>query len=94
MIDEAKIFKAVINLRNIIKPVSLKIIEELTTNRYLSVTDLYKKLDVGQSQVSQHLALLRNAKVVSFRKDGVVKNYSLNKTYIAKMHDVLKDLFG
>ncbi len=45
----------------------------------LCVCDIVKILDMGQSKISRHLAHLRNAGLVSDRRDGVWMYYSLGK---------------
>ena len=43
----------------------------------LCVCDIVTVLDIGQSKASRHLACLRNAGLVSDRRDGVWMHYSL-----------------
>jgi ArsR family transcriptional regulator len=45
----------------------------------LSVAELQEILDMGQSRISSHLALLRNGGLVMDRKDGKHSFYSLNE---------------
>ncbi len=49
----------------------------------LSVTQIVEKLDVSQPTVSHHLAILREANLVSAREDGKQTFYSLNQDHIA-----------
>jgi ArsR family transcriptional regulator, arsenate/arsenite/antimonite-responsive transcriptional repressor len=49
----------------------------------LSVNEIVEKLDVSQPTVSHHLALLREAGLVSVREEGKQTFYSLNQDRIA-----------
>jgi ArsR family transcriptional regulator len=54
----------------------LKIVEVLEAGE-ATVSDIQEKLDLEQAVVSQHLAKLRGAGVVSARRDGVHVFYQL-----------------
>ncbi|MCZ7641498.1 MAG: metalloregulator ArsR/SmtB family transcription factor [Pseudorhodoplanes sp.] len=54
-----------------------------------SVSELADELDLSQSNLSQHLAYLRRAKLVSAHRKGVSKVYSLIEH---PAHDVLQIL--
>ncbi|MCX6057977.1 MAG: metalloregulator ArsR/SmtB family transcription factor [Chloroflexi bacterium] len=49
----------------------------------LSVSEIVEKLDVSQPTVSHHLAILREADLVTVREDGKQTFYSLNQENIA-----------
>ena len=49
----------------------------------LSVSEIVQKLDVSQPTVSHHLAILREAGLVSVREEGKQTFYSLNQERIA-----------
>ncbi len=49
----------------------------------LSVNEIVDKLDVSQPTVSHHLAILRDAGLVSIREEGKQTYYSLNQENIA-----------
>jgi DNA-binding transcriptional ArsR family regulator len=49
----------------------------------LSVSEIVEKLDVSQPTVSHHLAILREAGLVSVREEGKQTFYSLNQERIA-----------
>jgi DNA-binding transcriptional ArsR family regulator len=48
----------------------------------IHVTAIYKKLRIEQSVASQHLGILRRAKLVTTKKEGKVVYYSVNDTTI------------
>ena len=58
-------------------PTRLMIINELL-NKKICVNDIEKILELRQSNISQHLSLLRLLNIVDFRKDGNKKCYFLN----------------
>ena len=49
---------------------------------WISVGDLTNKLDVSQPTVSHHLAILRDAGLVSIREEGKQTFYTLNQENI------------
>ncbi|MEI6603463.1 MAG: metalloregulator ArsR/SmtB family transcription factor [Clostridia bacterium] len=49
----------------------------------LSVNEIVEKLDVSQPTVSHHLAILREADLVTIREEGKQTFYSLNQENIA-----------
>jgi ArsR family transcriptional regulator len=49
----------------------------------LAVNEIVEKLDVSQPTVSHHLAILRDAGLVTIREEGKQTFYSLNQEYIA-----------
>ncbi len=49
----------------------------------LSVTEIVEKLDVSQPTVSHHLAILREAGLVTIREEGKQTFYSLNQERVA-----------
>ncbi|NMH61217.1 ArsR/SmtB family transcription factor [Alteromonas ponticola] len=59
----------------------------------LSVSELLTRIPVTQPVLSQHLALLREAKMVSTRRDGQVIYYSLMDRRIEQTIDLLYSFF-
>lgn len=54
----------------------------LLLDRELCVCDITKLMDINQSAVSNHLRLLRNSKLVQFRKVGKNTYYSLADSHV------------
>ena len=50
---------------------------------WLSVNDIVEKVNVSQPTVSHHLAILREADLVSVREEGKQTFYSLNQKRVA-----------
>lgn len=62
----------------------IKILHVLS-KRELCVCDIAAVISMGQSAVSHQLRLLRNARLVKFRKEGQMAWYSLNDDHVAKL---------
>ncbi|WP_367118131.1 ArsR/SmtB family transcription factor [Aliidiomarina sp.] len=60
-------------------------------NGEMSVGDLEKKLGLSQSSLSQHLAKLREQKIVGFRKEGTTVLYRIEDE---KAMTILESLHG
>lgn len=58
-----------------------------------SVNELVEKLDLSQSALSQHLAILRELALVATRKEGQTVFYSLASNDVEKMIALLHDLY-
>lgn len=69
-----------------------KIISQLLENGFMTVTELYEKLHLVQSVCSQHLAILRHAKIVTTRRDGKYIYYSVDTKRIHDLHNVSTQL--
>ena len=67
-------------------PTRLRLLEALA-KRELCVCDLAAVAGVSQSAVSHHLRLLRQLRMVSFRKDGRMAYYRLNDAHVAEIID-------
>ena len=53
----------------------------------LCVQDIADKLNMTQSNVSHQLRVLKNARLVKFRKDGKTIYYSLNDNHVEKIFE-------
>mgnify|MGYP005840414163 CR=1 FL=1 len=65
-------------------PTRIKIINALL-KRELCVCDLAALLSMGQSAISHQLRVLRNLRLVKFRKEGKVVYYSLDDDHILSL---------
>ena len=74
-------------------PKRLLIINELRDSE-LSVGDLCESLDLSQSNVSQHLAVLRERGVVSARREGTSVIYALRGTKVLAAVDLLREFLA
>lgn len=74
-------------------PKRLLIIDELR-DRELSVTDLCEALGLSQSNVSQHLAVLRDRGIVSTRRSRNSVFYSLRGQKVIQAVDLLREFLA
>lgn len=82
---QEEIFKVLANQKR------LEIIQ-LLDDRELSVTQMIDMLGLPQSNLSQHLSVLRQAKILNARRDGHVVNYRLADHRILRACDLIKDV--
>lgn len=77
-------------LKAIAHPVRLMIIEQLLLNPKC-VMAIHEILDVRQSNISQHLTILRNSGIVSSDSDGSYRCYYLRRPgFVRAVTDALK----
>lgn len=74
-------------LKTIAHPIRLAIIEILVKQGKLSVTDIYKKLDMEQSVISYHLKNLRMVNVVVSNRKGTKIFYSIEKPDVIRIFE-------
>lgn len=59
----------------------------------LSVGEIQKRVALGQSALSQHLAILRKDRLVRTRREAQTINYSLADTTSARIIELLHDIY-
>lgn len=62
-------------------PTRLKIVELLLENE-MCVNHIAKTMGMGQSAISHQLRVLRQARLVTYRKEGKTAYYSLNDDHV------------
>lgn len=65
-------------------PKRLEILDILEAEKEITVNALAKALEIPKANTSQHLAVLRQAGVVSTRRDGINVYYSLRSPRISE----------
>ena len=65
-------------------PTRIKLLALLTSDE-MRVSDIASALDMGQSAISHQLRVLRNARLVKFRKEGKEPWYSLDDDHVVKL---------
>ncbi|AOY77612.1 ArsR/SmtB family transcription factor [Clostridium formicaceticum] len=65
-------------LKSLSHPTRLEILELLKDKNELCVCEIYEKLDLEQSNVSQHLKILKDQGILSSRKEGLMVFYRVN----------------
>jgi DNA-binding transcriptional ArsR family regulator len=91
-LDYSELRKAVLVLRAVNHDLRKKIIALLEEHDQLTVTDIYVKLRLEQSVASQHLAILRKARIVQPSRDGKFIYYALDKERIQQISELIGDL--
>lgn len=86
MKTDAQLFKALSH------PLRLELLDQIGSCGELSVTDMDSSDKASQSCVSQHLAVLRKANLVSTRKESQRVYYSLNSDTFIEAKRTLEGL--
>src|SRR5699024_9206705 len=84
MLDEEEIKSLSDIFKALGDPTRLKIIYVLS-KRPLCVCDIANLLDMTQSAISHHLRMLRNLKLVKYRKEGKMVIYSLDDDHVLQL---------
>lgn len=72
-------YRKYLRVLNIIDhPLRLKILNLISENESLSVTDIYRRLSIDQAVASSHLSLLRSSGMVYTEREGKKIFYSIN----------------
>ena len=69
----------------------LRLVDE---QKKITVTEIYVKLRLEQSVVSQHLAIMRRAGVVLTKRDGKFIYYSVNYNRLKEINVFIEQLVG
>jgi ArsR family transcriptional regulator len=69
----------------------LEILDTLR-HRELSFGDIVARLGVPKSNVSQHLALMRNAGILNSRREGVNIYYRISSPNVVKACDLMREV--
>lgn len=91
-IDLQKVKKASMILRAINHKLRQEIMSVIDENGSSIVTDIYKKLDIEQSVVSQHLGILRRANIVVTSRVGKFIHYSVNHDRLVEVDEFVDQL--
>ncbi len=84
-IDSDKLELAAGKLRAISHPMRIAIIELLSEKGTLSVTDIYKSLNIEQATASHHLNILKGKNVLVSKRIGKKIFYSLRSHTITEI---------
>ena len=74
------------------EPNRRKIIELLADNGKLSATDIAKKFHLTPPAISQHLKVLREAKLVDMEKRAQQRIYTVNPATISELEEWIKKI--
>jgi len=89
---EEDIQLAALAMKSIAHPLRLKILCVLGDGE-LSVQDIVEKVGTSQSNISQHLAILRDKDVLTTRKDANRVFYRIGDLRIIKLVGMMRDVF-
>ena len=66
----------------------------LLRNKELSVTELIKKTQLSQSNISQHLSIMKSKGIVVSNRNGKNIYYKLTNPKIIKAFDIIRDILA
>jgi len=72
-------------------PKRLEIIDKLRVGE-LSVTELVEALEISQSNLSQHLSVMRQREIVTTRREGLNVFYRLSNSKITQACDLMRQV--
>jgi DNA-binding transcriptional ArsR family regulator len=88
-IDIDKLEKAASKLRAMAHPMRIAIVDLLTSNKKLTVTEIYNKLSIEQATASHHLNILKNKGLLESKRDGKMILYSLKNDALTRLIDCI-----
>ncbi|MCX6278757.1 MAG: metalloregulator ArsR/SmtB family transcription factor [Bacteroidetes bacterium] len=88
-IDIQKLEMAASRLRAMAHPMRIAIVELLTDNEKLTVTEIYVHLGIEQASASHHLNILKNKGLLESKRDGKMILYSLRIQALTKLIDCI-----
>lgn len=77
VLDIQKLEKAASRLRAMAHPMRIAMIELLTVNKRLTVTEIYERLGIEQAAASHHLNILKSKGLLESKRDGKMIHYSV-----------------
>jgi DNA-binding transcriptional ArsR family regulator len=88
-LDIEKLELAASKLRAMAHPMRIAIIDLLTANKKLTVTEIYERLSIEQASASHHLNILKNKGLLESKRDGKMILYSLKTNVLANVIDCI-----
>jgi DNA-binding transcriptional ArsR family regulator len=88
-LDIQKLELAASKLRAMAHPMRIAIIELLTENKKLTVTEIYERLSIEQASASHHLNILKGKGLLESKRDGKMILYSLKTSVLANVIDCI-----
>ena len=90
--DLKKLIAAKLVIRALANAVRVKIVEIIVEKKEVNVNVIYGILEIEQSVTSQHLKILRDANLVTTRRDGKMIYYSFNEKRYSEIESAVKVL--
>lgn len=94
VIDDYQIKKSALIFRAINHKLRQEILLLIHEKNKIEVTHIYKNLHIEQCVASQHLAILRNTKIVSAERQGKFIYYSINYSRLHIINEFIKNLLA
>jgi DNA-binding transcriptional ArsR family regulator len=88
-LDIQKLEMAASRLRAMAHPMRIAIIDLLTENKKLTVTEIYERLNIEQASASHHLNILKSKGLLESKRDGKMILYSLRITALTNIIDCI-----
>ncbi len=88
-LDIVKLEAAASKLRAIAHPMRIAIIDLLTENEKLSVTEIYEQLNIEQASASHHLNILKGKGILGSKRSGKKIFYFLQNTTLSEIVDCI-----
>jgi len=88
-LDIEKLEIAASKLRAIAHPMRIAIVDLLTSNPKMTVTEIYENLNIEQASASHHLNILKNKGLLDSRRDGKMIYYSLKFEHLTEVIDCI-----
>jgi DNA-binding transcriptional ArsR family regulator len=88
-LDVEKLELAASKLRAIAHPMRIAIIDLLTVNPKMTVTEIYEYLNLEQASASHHLNILKNKGLLDSKRDGKKIYYSLKFEHLMELIDCI-----
>ncbi len=88
-LDVEKLELAASKLRAIAHPMRIAIIDLLTSNKKMTVTEIYEHLEIEQASASHHLNILKNKGLLESKRDGKMILYSLKYEHLTEVVDCI-----
>jgi DNA-binding transcriptional ArsR family regulator len=76
-------------LRAMAHPMRIAIVDLLTVNKRLTVTEIYERLGIEQASASHHLNILKNKGLLESKREGKMIFYSLKHNRLAEIIECL-----
>lgn len=77
-------------LRALAHPMRIAVIDLLTVNKRLSVTEIYERLGIEQASASHHLNILKSKGLLESKREGKMIFYSLKQNRLSEIIDCLE----
>jgi DNA-binding transcriptional ArsR family regulator len=92
VLQQNEIKKAALLLKVVNHPLRFQILQFIHQNKTVSVTTIHRKFKIVQSVASDHLGILRDARLVITERDGRFIYYAINYVEIQRWNSLFTSL--